>query len=375
MPSTLQLNRFFTQEFYQSVKSVLTENGIFSFTLPGSLSYINPSLRNLNGSILNTLKDIFYVNIIPGDFNLYLAGKTEFKISPEIFLERLKQNNISTRLLNKSRLEYRLNPSWLIWFNNSLSDYSKVRKNLDLTPSATFYSISYWNNIFSRRLEGLFMLLDKLNFKTLALVLFIFGLALLTFNTFIFKLKGLPIGFAIATTGFVGLSFELILIYAYQAFYGFVFAHLALLVTAFMSGLTLGGWLMTKRLEEIKHDLLFLTKIELAIIGFCVMLGPLLLYLGRLASINFSFVLFVLSAIAGYLVGSEFPLANKIYRQNGGHRQTSGILYALDLFGAWLAALVVSVVLVPVIGILKTCILLIALKIISLTLVTLKSKT
>jgi spermidine synthase len=372
LPSTLQLNRFYTQEFYQSVKSVLTEKGIFSFTLPGSLSYINPSLRNLNGSILNTLKSLFYVNIIPGDFNLYLAAGDEFKISPELFLERLKQNNIPTRLLNKPHLEYRLNPNWFIWFNNSLADYTQIRKNFDLLPSATFYSISYWNNIFSKRLEGLFMMLDKLNFKILMLILFIFGFALLTLNKFIFKLKRLPIGFAIGATGFVGLSFELILIYAYQAFYGFVFAHLALLVTAFMSGLTLGGWLMTMRLDKIKHDLLVFTKIELAIIGFCVIVGPLLLYLGRLSSLNFSFVVFVLSAVAGYLVGSEFPLANKIYWQNKIYTQTSGILYALDLFGAWLAALVVPVALVPVIGIFKTCILLIGLKTISLILVILK---
>ncbi|MBU3958246.1 MAG: fused MFS/spermidine synthase, partial [Candidatus Omnitrophica bacterium] len=214
MPSTLQLNRFYTQEFFRNIKSVLTPNGIFSFSLPGSLSYINQPLRDLNGSILNTLEDIFYINIIPGDSNLYLASKSAFKISPEIFLRRLQGNNIQSRLLTRPHLEYRLNPNWLEWFNDSLSGYKQTRKNLDLLPTATFYSISYWNTIFSSGLQGFFGALAKLNFKILLFVLLLFGLGLFILMGIFPKLKRASIGFAIGTTGFVGLSFDLILIYA-----------------------------------------------------------------------------------------------------------------------------------------------------------------
>ncbi len=369
MPSTLQLNRFYTQEFFQNVKSVLSSEGIFSLSLPGSLSYISPPLRYLNGSILNTLEGTFYVNIVPGDSNLYLASKGNFKISPEIFLRRLKEKNIPTKLLNRHHLEYRLNPKWLIWFKKSLSNYVQIRKNFDLLPSGTFYSIYYWNDIFSPRLEGLFKALDRLNFKSLLLGLFIFGLGLFLLKRRVGKLKRLSIGFAIATTGFIGLSFDLILIYAYQSIFGFVFSHLALLVTAFMAGLTLGGWVINHRLSKIRNNLLSFSKIELVICGFCLIAGPLLLYLGHLSSLKLSFIFFILSAVSGFLVGSEFPLANKIYWQDKVYTKTAGMLYALDLIGAWLAALIVSVALVPVVGILNTCILLLVLKTISLVLV------
>ncbi|MBU4473370.1 MAG: fused MFS/spermidine synthase [Candidatus Omnitrophica bacterium] len=368
MPSTLQLNRFYTQEFFGNIKSVLTPNGIFSFSLPGSLSYINQPLRDLNGSILNTLEDIFYINIIPGDSNLYLASKSAFKISPEIFLRRLQGNNIQSRLLTRPHLEYRLNPNWLEWFNDSLSGYKQTRKNLDLLPTATFYSISYWNTIFSSGLQGFFGTLAKLNFKILLFVLLLFGLGLFILMGIFPKLKRASIGFAVGTTGFVGLSFDLILIYAYQSLYGFVFHHLALLITAFMAGLTLGGWLMTKKLTKIKNDLSYFLKIELMIVGFCLMVGPILLCLNRFSSVEFSFVFFFLSCVSGYLVGSEFPLANKIYQNKIGAK-AAGILYALDLAGAWLAALIISIALIPVIGIIKTCLLLAVLKIISSILV------
>lgn len=393
MPSTLQINRFFTQEFFQNIKSVLTEDGIFGFGLPGSLSYLNPQLRNLNGSILNTLQDLFYinpalpakndmlnirksgVNIIPGDFNLYLVSKNKFQISPEVFLERLRQNNIQTQLLNKFHLEYRLDSRWLSWFYDSLPNYKKIRKNFDLLPSGTFFSISYWNSIFSPKLQVLFRILDKLNFRFLLLCLLLGGSTLLILNKLIPKLKRLSVGFAIGTTGFVGMSFDLIFIYAYQSFYGFVFSHLALLVTAFMLGLTLGGWLMTSRLKNIKNNFGVFSKIELSLVGFCFLIGPFLNYLNSFAYLKLYFLFFILSGISGYLVGLEFPLANKIYGQNKTQTKAAGLLYALDLAGGWLAALVVSVALVPVLGVLKTCLLLATLKIISLAWVLISTKS
>src|SRR3989338_9218429 len=243
-PSTLQLNRFYTREFFQKVKSILAEDGIFSFSLPGSLSYLNPQLRKLNGSILATLEDVFAdtggVNIIPGDFNLYLASKTSFQlspqgnaclparqglafhlakaISPQVFLKALEERNIQTQLLSKFHLAYRLDPYWLDWFKDSLGDYRRIRRNSDLLPSGTFYSIAYWNSAFSSHLQGLFNGLDKLNFSIILLCQALAALVILFLRKFVVKLKRFSIGFAITTTGFIGMSFDLIFIYAYQSF-------------------------------------------------------------------------------------------------------------------------------------------------------------
>ena len=396
-PSTLQLNRFYTREFFQKVKSILAEDGIFSFSLPGSLSYLNPQLRKLNGSILATLEDVFAdtggVNIIPGDFNLYLASKTSFQlspqgnaclparqglafhlakaISPQVFLKALEERNIQTQLLSKFHLAYRLDPYWLDWFKDSLGDYRRMRRNSDLLPSGTFYSIAYWNSAFSSRLQGLFNGLDKLNFSIILLCQALAALVILFLRKFVVKLKRFSIGFAITTTGFIGMSFDLIFIYAYQSFYGFVFSHLALLVTAFMAGISLGGWLITKRLSKIKNDFGLFLKIELILAGFCLAVWLLLQYLKYISLTEFSYLFFVLAALAGSLVGLEFPLANKIYGKDKSHTKSAGLVYCLDLFGAWLAALIVSSAFVPVIGIIKTCLILAFLKAISFTFVAL----
>ena len=55
-------------------------------------------------------------------------------------------------------------------------------------------------------------------------------------------------------------------------------------------------------------------------------------------------------------MGSQFPLANKMYlRTRPEVSGTAGALYAADLVGAFAAALLVSVALLPALGIVQTC--------------------
>ncbi len=49
--------------------------------------------------------------------------------------------------------------------------------------------------------------------------------------------------------------------------------------------------------------------------------------------------------------------------------KTADVLYASDLLGAWLGALLVSIMLIPFLGILQTCFFVVSLKLISLILV------
>ena len=77
-----------------------------------------------------------------------------------------------------------------------------------------------------------------------------------------------------------------------------------------------------------------------------------------------------MNALAGFLVGSQFPLANRMWLKGRETlRGTAGVLYACDLVGAFLGSIVVSVILIPVLGILETCLLAATLKLGSLLLV------
>jgi spermidine synthase len=68
-------------------------------------------------------------------------------------------------------------------------------------------------------------------------------------------------------------------------------------------------------------------------------------------------LLLALNGVAGFLVGSQFPLANRMWLQGKKGLRDGGFLYACDLLGAFLGSVVVSVVLIPVLGIPGTCLL------------------
>jgi spermidine synthase len=79
---------------------------------------------------------------------------------------------------------------------------------------------------------------------------------------------------------------------------------------------------------------------------------------------SFSFypLFFILSAVSGFLVGAEFPLANKLCAKDFSTGKTAGALYALDLLGAFFAALLISAIFIPVFGVLETCLFLAVIK-------------
>jgi spermidine synthase len=129
-----------------------------------------------------------------------------------------------------------------------------------------------------------------------------------------------------------------------------------------MAGAACGAMLITTALARIEDCLKFFRKIELSII--CFSMGLPLIFHGVHAylsspdaSLFFRMLFLVISFICGLLIGSQFPLANKLYLRNSTNlSKTAGLLYASDLLGGWFGGIAGAVVLLPVLGLTGTCI-------------------
>jgi spermidine synthase len=95
-------------------------------------------------------------------------------------------------------------------------------------------------------------------------------------------------------------------------------------------------------------------------------------YLGSPGVFLFLKILFlIISFICGFLIGAQFPLANKIYlKDDTSLSKAAGILYSSDLLGGWLGGVVGGVVLLPVLGLLGTCVVVVLLKLFSFIIIT-----
>jgi spermidine synthase len=182
------------------------------------------------------------------------------------------------------------------------------------------------------------------------------------------------------TTGFAGMIFDLMIIFSFQSIYGYVFSWIGLLVASFMAGAACGAMLVSILMDRIKDCFKFFVRIELAII--CFSIGCLLIAnipnanLGDPVAFNlFRFLFLLISFISGLLIGSQFPLANKLYlRDDTSLTKTAGTLYSADLVGGWFGGLLGAIVLLPVLGLVGTCITVALLKLTSFIIINTQHK-
>ncbi|MBA7702988.1 Polyamine aminopropyltransferase [subsurface metagenome] len=374
-PSTLQINRLFSKEFFSLVKGRLEKGGILVIVLPGSLTYLSKELGDLNACILNTLKGVYpYVLVIPGDFNLFLASSSSgvSLINHTLLSQRLNERGLEVSLLTPSHIKYKLASRWVDWFSASIKGATE-KINQDFSPLGMFYSLAYWNSLFSPHTKWLFRWFEQVDLRLLIIPLSIFTLVFLIIcfkGSTIFTKLSIP--FAIMASGFAGMIFDLALIYTFQTLYGYVFHQIGVLVAAFMVGIAAGSLAMTSLLERVKRDFASFIGLELAVILFSGVLPAIFLlfspYLDRPAVLSLFRVIFpALSLVSGLLIGTQFPLASKIYlKRSPDLSGTAGLLYGADLAGGWLGGLLGGVLLLPVLGLIQTCTAVALLKMISL---------
>ncbi|MDL1984544.1 MAG: spermine synthase, partial [Deltaproteobacteria bacterium] len=371
----LQINRLFSKEFFSLVKERLEKGGILVIVSPGSLTYLSKALGDLNACTLNTLKEVYpYVRVIPGDFNLFLASTSKgvSLINHTLLSQRLNERKLEVSLLTPFHIKYKLDSRWSDWFFTSLKGTTE-KINQDFSPLGMFYSLAYWNSLFSPNMKCLFKWFEQVSLKLLSIPLTIFTLLFLIicFKSPAIYTK-LSIPFAVMASGFAGMIFDLALIYTFQAVYGYVFHQIGLLVAAFMVGIAAGSLTMTSLLKRVKRDFAFFIGLELAMILFSGTLPAIFLlfspYLDRPAVFFlFQVIFLVLSFLSGLLIGAQFPLANKIYLKHSPDlSSTAGLLYGADLAGGWIGGLIGGVVLLPVLGLVQTCIAVILFKMASL---------
>jgi spermidine synthase len=377
-PHTAQLNRFYTQEFYTEVKRILKDKGLLSFSLSSNPNYISREQVQLYRSLKDTLEEVFAeVVITPGKNNFFLAStqKGMLTLDWRNLIKRLKQRSIQARYIREYYLFSELSRERIEFFSDQLARSKKVDLNRDFHPIGYYYDMVLWSTFFKYNLKRLFEIITAkkiyVGWVVLCLILFIPACA----KPILRRVPNWGVLACVGTTGFAEITFQIITLLAFQVLYGYVYYKLGLILTSFMIGLILGGWLVTKRIEQDRADYNLFIKTQVAIFiyplilpllfwGFSLMQDSLSFFLG--ANIVFPF----LPIIAGLIGGFQFPLANSLYikRLGAGIASSVGLTYGIDLFGACLGAILTSVFLIPIIGIPMTCFLVAGLNLVGLAL-------
>jgi spermidine synthase len=368
-PSTSQLNRFYTREFFGEVKRRLAPEGVLCISLGQYAHYLSPQLARLVAVGHETLRQEFSkVMIIPAERTgriFYLASEGPLTDNAAEIAARLEQRAIPTRLIRRPYLRDALAPDRLADVRRAISDEAPVNRvsadrpprgtspdgpkvpvNRDFSPILYYYHLLYWMSQF------------QVSFGLLQ------GGLLLLLVICLVRIR--PVSLAIFTTGLAASALEVVLLVAFQILYGCLYRQVGLIVAMFMLGLGIGSFTMNRLLP--KRSRKDLARLEFLVAVYAACLPLVLIGLGRIgnpaaAAVASQVAIPLLSLLLAVLVGLEFPLAGKADFRTV--TSTAARLYTADYLGAALGALIVSTLLIPVMGVVAVCLLAAGLNLVS----------
>jgi len=329
-PLSLQINRFYTVEFFRRIRSILKPDGITSFTVGGAANYLSQEQVRFISILHATLAEVFpHVLLIPGDSVVIVASQTP--LSADI-ATLVAARGVETTYITEDYLTARVTLERLRTLTESIREDAPV--NSDFRPYAYFAALRTWLSLF------------RIDYAVpLAFVaLFFFG----------YLLRVGTVQRVIFMTGFAASSMEVVLLLCYQIVHGSVYSGVGMMIAAFMVGLALGSVTANYVRMTARRGILI---IEIILALYFSAYAVLLLE-GMLALSPGMF--FLLSVIMGTATGAEFPFAARAVFVSP--HETGGSLYAADLLGGSAGAFVVSLLCIPSVGIVGTCIIIAAVK-------------
>ena len=333
-PVTFQINRFYTAEFFAAVHDHLAPGGIFSFTLAGYDNFLGDSQRRKVSTVYNTAKRYFpEIMLLPGDAISVLCR--DQPLGADI-PRRLVARGISTRYISHY-FTGDLTPERIAYLQGELEPTAPL--NTDLKPRLMQLMFSQWFAKFQT---------TPFWFYGVTALLLLFYLA-----------RSRREEFALFSTGFTVMGSEILVVFAFQVYYGYVYSQIGLIVTVFLAGLLPGAWWAERSTLQPARIMAGIDG------GLMVLLG---LFLGGLLAGGVMPLALLLGF--GFLVslgcGAQFVAALKI---GGGSNSAVTLVFAADLIGGAFGVLLTSVVLIPQVGIVMTTLALVMLKMVSLWLV------
>ena len=376
-PQTAQINRFFTVEFFREAATKLNPGGILAFQLAASEDYISDILASFLRCINRSLREVFpEVTTIPGERAYFLATKQKGELTeqPDELLRRLKSRHVETTYVREYYLPFRMSPDRMSQLAEQIRPQPDTPLNHDFAPIAYYFDVALWSTQFSDGYRKVFAFMANVKF-----VWVVFGLTALLIVCRVLsallrprQLQQASVVACIGAMGFTLMALEVLLLLGFQAVYGYVYRQLAVLISVVMMGMALGSWLGLRRIGADNSGGQPVTLRYVGMIQIVSAISPMLLYCFFLVcerSNNSTGLLItadVLFPIAGLLCGMlggyQFPLASSVFfTGQKGKPGNTGTLYAVDLLGACIGAIVLCAYLVPVFGLLKTAILILVL--------------
>ena len=334
-PETFQINRFFTSEFFALVRQRLSSEGVLGFAVDGFDNYLSEAKRLQVSSLFHTAKQHFkHVLMLPGQKIYFVCADRPLsaQIPSLLAAKRIRTQYVADYFhgnITTERIDY---------LRSQIDDASP--HNRDAAPQLIRIMFSQWFAKFNA---------SPAVFAIVVLVLTI---------GYLFRIQRQE--FVLFSTACVNMGSEILVIFAFEIYFGYIYFQIGLIVTIFLAGL-LPGALIGRRLTHRGIQTLLATD-ALLVLQLALMLLAITTAGARLPEAVFLGFGFVISIICG----CQFPV---ILHLIGNDNPAAVRSFSADLIGAAAGLLLTSVILLPYLGLAGAVIGLIGLKTVSMTVV------
>ena len=171
---------------------------------------------------------------------------------------------------------------------------------------------------------------------------------------------------SICVVGFTEISLEYLYILGFQIIFGHVYHMIAIIIALYMAGLSLGGWFamhsadtQIKRLSRFRSIQGFMVLCIVFFSGVLIILQQIIKDHVLLMTVFSLFTLLLI--LNGFLGGYQFILAHQSYSAIQSYKHRPGIIYGFDLLGSSAGILLISLFIIPILGIIKALVFLLML--------------
>jgi spermidine synthase len=377
-PSSGQASRFFTHEFFQLCAEHLLPGGRLAFKIRSAENFWTAQLARRAASIYLALKSAFLdVLVLPGTSDIFIAANPtagdSLESDPEIYIQRWHDRDIQASLVTPDYIRYRLTNDRVQKAARVLETES-VPVNSDSHPICFHYALLIWlSKFFPALFRPEFSSLEALakSHPWMAVAGVLVGLSIVAVVRHWLLSRRIALA---GIAGFAGMVLETLLILHYQVKNGVLYQDIGLLLTLFMLGLAIGAGAADRLFvgrqlrSTATHGEMYVKDVTAE--GFKKEKSQLLRAYGTAAVPAFAAVSLLTALLtgmnlaggifwtgmllvaAGFMVAVIFAYSTLVGQPEP--QRVIGPLYCADLVGGAAAALLSTLVLIPLAGLTTT---------------------
>jgi spermidine synthase len=360
-PANAEMNRFYTREFFARARERLKDGGVYSFSTASSPEMVGPRnallLQSLNRTLSGVFEDVLPVSAEGVRF-FASNRKNVLTTDAAVLIRRLAERKLDLQYVRDYALSDLMGSMRLAYAAAIASPTEKTKENLDFEPVCYLQTLVLWGAQIHPALGDWLLALSGIGrgFFWLGLGA-VLGAVLLAFR-FCRGGIGSAVLLNVAVAGGVQMGLEIVLLLGFQILEGFVYRELALIITFYMAGLSLGAGVVSGLASRIVRPGAWLFRAQMlmalylpGVLGVLYLLkdaGP-----GGQGAFPLPAVFMALALIGGLIGGIHFSLGVLAYGKERAGRQGRGgsMLYAADLAGAAAGGLAASLFILPAYGI------------------------